>query len=368
MYYIKNDLHMRKIIFFALAFAAGTFTASAVEGELPGRFTINAEGDTVHFSKGNLYYESGNAGGFYFSDKQYESRPDGIYSGNGIEYRSLFGFGTSGWANSGAVAYNPMDTIQGAANYLVGGSAENGLTGDYAYADWGIYNAIRNGGNMFGLWRTLSMDEWVYILSQRENAQKLFTMGRIKYIDWFGKEYIYNGMILLPDNWVQPEGVSKVSLITDYGWDLDYTPGDRLYNNSNLDLNTYILNTYTSEQWEVLEAAGAVFLPAEGYRKGSEILDKGANGCYISSTPHGDGVCSLEFTSGNSSLYTPWYSRHLGYSVRLVTRPAGEKQGIENTPSPLWGESERGYKLLRNGQLLINRNGKTYNATGAEVR
>ena len=47
---------------------------------------------------------------------------------------------------------------------------------------------------------------------------------------------------------------------------------------------------------------------------------------------------------------------------------ASEKQGIENTPSPLWGESERGYKLLRNGQLLINRNGRTYTPTGAEVR
>lgn len=43
-------------------------------------------------------------------------------------------------------------------------------------------------------------------------------------------------------------------------------------------------------------------------------------------------------------------------------------EGIDNTPSPLWGESERGLKLLRNGILYIERNGKVYTAQGAEVR
>ncbi len=41
---------------------------------------------------------------------------------------------------------------------------------------------------------------------------------------------------------------------------------------------------------------------------------------------------------------------------------------IENTPSPLGGESERGFKFLRNGKLLILRDGKTYNALGIEIK
>ncbi len=357
---------MKKFLLSALVFVASTFAAHAVEGALPGRFTINAEGDTVHFSKGNLYYKSGSLGGFsFFSDQQYKTPEDGSNSGSS-QYRSLFGFGTSGWKNSGANAYDPMSTSTDNADYLIGGSAENGLTGDYAYADWGIYNAIQNGGNIAGLWRTLSMDEWVYILSKRENAQQLFTMGRVKWTDdWDHTEYTCNGLILLPDNWVKPEGVI-VLLITKYGWELDYTPGDILYHNSNLDLNTYTLNTYTLEQWELMEAAGAVFLPAAGYRKGSEVMSVGTDGCYISSTPHGNGVCSLEFTSGNSSLETPWYSRAYGYSVRLVTRPENEGQGIDEVgiqPSAVSGQ-----KVLRNGMLLIERNGKTYNAQGAEVK
>ena len=48
--------------------------------------------------------------------------------------------------------------------------------------------------------------------------------------------------------------------------------------------------------------------------------------------------------------------------------PISQYQANEQTPSPLRGETERGSKLLRNGVLLIERNGKTYNAQGAEVR
>ena len=49
--------------------------------------------------------------------------------------------------------------------------------------------------------------------------------------------------------------------------------------------------------------------------------------------------------------------------------PISQYQAIEQTPSPLRGETERGSKLLRDGQLLILRpDGKTYNAQGAEVR
>jgi hypothetical protein len=356
---------MKKFYFMAAALVLGVMTASAVDGALPGRFTINAEGDTVHFSKGNLYYEySETRGTFRFSDDQYvvmeDGWPHGIWS-----YRSLFGFGTSGWKNSGAVAYNPADTSRVASDYLIGGSAENGLTGDYAYADWGIYNSIENGGQMAGLWRTLSMDEWVYILAKRENAQQLFTTGRVKWTDdWDHTNYTINGMILLPDNWVKPEGVIVLP-VTKYGWELDYTPGDILYHNSNLDLNTYTLNTYTLEQWKLMEAAGAVFLPAAGYRDGSEVKFVGTDGCYLSSTPHGNGVCSLEFTSGNSSLETPWYSRAYGYSVRLVTRPENDKQGIDQTPS---GSPSRGEKVLRNGMLYLKYEGRMYDVQGREVK
>ena len=43
-------------------------------------------------------------------------------------------------------------------------------------------------------------------------------------------------------------------------------------------------------------------------------------------------------------------------------------EAIEQTPSPSKGETERGSKFLRNGVLLIERNGTLYNAQGAQVR
>ena len=44
---------------------------------------------------------------------------------------------------------------------------------------------------------------------------------------------------------------------------------------------------------------------------------------------------------------------------------ASDKQGVEQTPS---GSPSRGEKVLRDGMLLIERNGKTYNAQGMEVK
>lgn len=87
--------------------------------------------------------------------------------------------------------------------------------------DWGIYNGISNGGNKPGIWRTLTYDEWNYLLNTRKNASDKRECTTI--------DDVY-GWVLLPDNWEQPKRVSL---------------------GSNL----------TIRQWEKLEAAGAVFLP-----------------------------------------------------------------------------------------------------------
>lgn len=59
-------------------------------------------------------------------------------------------------------------------------------------------------------------------------------------------------------------------------------------------------------------------------------------------------------------------SKTKGCSIRPV-REVAAPQGIED---PTSGSSlkGRGKKLIKDGQLLIERNGKTYNAQGAEVK
>ena len=158
---------------------------------------------------------------------------------------------------------------------------------DYSsFIDWGM-NPVSNAGNEAGLWRTLSKDEWLYLFHDRADYDKLFGWGKVAGV---------SGVILLPDNWVKPSGVSFWS----------YSEG-----NANDHISD---NTYTASQWQKMEDAGAVFLPAAGYRTG----DDGSYGTYWSSTQDGsDRTYKLYF---HASRLGPQYGsyRYLGRSVRLV--------------------------------------------------
>ena len=213
---------MRKIFTFFLALAASVGTIFATEGALNGKFTINASGDQIVFSKGNLQY----VGTWQFATHQWDCIGD---SQQADDNRDLFGWGTGD-------APNKVSTI----------------CEDYAtFHDWGA-NPITNGGNAANLWRTLTSDEWRYLFVTRNNATDLFGVGKIGNI-------VY-GAILLPDNWTLPEGASFASASAK-GYTFSTSTCDGYYEGiSKTD------NEYTLEQWAVMEAAGAVFLPTAGYR------------------------------------------------------------------------------------------------------
>lgn len=215
--------------------------ASSIPGALSGRFTINASGEKVLFSQGNLQY----VGTWQFAENQWDCFSTSQYN----DHRDLFGWGT--------------------------GDAPNKVSdnnGDYGtFTDWGT-NAITNGGNTENSgWRTLTKDEWVYLFYSRENAATLFGFGSVNGM---------NGLIILPDNWTTPEGASFTASTT-----LGLTNQGSYYHNGNND--NYSHNTYTAEQWAVMESAGAVFLPAAAYRHGadSNINYTNSGGFYWSSTP-----------------------------------------------------------------------------------
>ncbi|MBO7124536.1 MAG: hypothetical protein J6V74_01685, partial [Bacteroidales bacterium] len=186
----------------------------------------------------------------------------------------------------GANEYQPYDTSTSNSDYSPGGDENNNLTGDYANADWGVYNKISNGGNQAGQWRTLTNEEWDYMVNTRANASSKNGIATVNDI---------TGLILLPDNWVLPEG-------------LTFTSGAN---------GNFAQNTYTASEWSKLEAKGAVFLPAAGGRNGADVNDVGSDGCYWSSSADGgSGAYSLEFYS--YYVYTYSSGRHYGQSVRLV--------------------------------------------------
>ena len=253
-------------------------------GAIKAAFSVS-DSKQVYFSQGNLQYQA-STNTWRFAEHQYDmiGKDNENISPTYNGWIDLFGWGTSGW-NSGANAYQPYSTSTSYSDYYPGGGYTNNLTGSYANADWGVYNKISNGGNQAGLWRTLTYKEWRYLRYDRTDAEALYGTATVNGV---------NGCIFLPDNWTTPTGVT-------------FKCG----------ANGYSVNTYTVSDWAKMEANGAVFLPAAGYRDGTDVGNVGSYGHYWSSSARGDyDAYCLNFygdyagANGNG--------RNYGRSVRLV--------------------------------------------------
>lgn len=249
-----------------------TIEVSAIPvGAINGKFTINANGDQVYFSQGNLQYIGSAATPYWkFAENQWDyfGTSTGQNSSDPNVDRDLFGFGTSGW-NNGNYYYQPYDTDQTNLweepyEYVADGYGPiagtdyhfvYSLTGTYANADWGVYNAISNGGNMSGLWRTLTFDEWSYLFYDRT------TPSGIRYAHAVVNGH--SGIVLLPDDW----STSVYEL-----------------NETNEFEGQYELNMIALDDWSNMETNGAVFLPAAGERNGTIVRSVGYWGEYWTST------------------------------------------------------------------------------------
>ena len=243
------------------------------KGAFMSAFSVSADRKVV-FSQGNLQYQP-STGTWRFAEHQYdvvgglEKNVPGNVGGNVYEngvkcdnnnvnnesytgWIDLFCYGTSGWNGSGALAYKPTDYTGTNTDY----TSEN-LYGDYENADWGMNNAIVNGGNKKGLWRTLTLDEWKYVMVGRENASNLFAYARISIDATVDGVTEIAGFILLPDDWILPDGCSFTA-----------TPMTLTDSNNGVDeyaaTQGFDANTYTVSQWQKMQAAGAVFFPGAG--------------------------------------------------------------------------------------------------------
>ena len=144
-------------------------------------------------------------------------------------------------------------------------------------------------------WRALTSSEWTYLLVTRDvNGNSLGTVN--------GKP----GLIILPDNFVLPEGLSFI--------------GNHAHFEENI---------YSSAEWAQMSAAGAVFLPADGYgyNDGSYKTDNvNLQGNYWSSTPNPSAsekayvIQFEEATIHNKQSYdtTMYYSVRLAQTVTVL--------------------------------------------------
>ena len=312
-------------------------TITLPQGALSGLFSVS-ETTQVRFSKGNLQWTSTGthavngggteAGTWRFSEHQYDiigspsqaattTSPQFLYPGNvsGSDnayisssytgWIDLFTWGTSGW-NSGSIEYQPYSTLPNAVGYCPGDSYRTSLVGEYANADWGVYNAISNGGNAPNQWRTLTggtHGEWYYLLERRSastvngTANARYALIRV----YNGSQYI-PGLLIFPDEftWPSTAGTVRPSAInnTISSW------SDAPY--------------YNLTQFTALEIAGCVFLPATGQRVVTDIDKVGYSGGYWSSTFCDNYTAySAFFFYGNVVVYAGSTRGH-GISVRLV--------------------------------------------------
>ena len=250
---------------------------------LEGVFSVAAD-KQVKFSKGNLQCTiQGTDTTWAFAANQYDMLGTANVENSALADKiDLFG-----WSGSTATAKWGISTSMSDSDY----------SGDFV--DWG--QNIGDGTT----WRTLTHDEWNYLRSSRANAANLMGVARIN-LDAEGITYA-NGLILLPDTWTCPEDVDFKIGFVNIESEEEYEAYQVYANNQ----------TFTLEQWAKLEAAGAVFLPASGERKGCSFNYMQEKGQYWYATTYGPDVAYyLEFGPFYNSKNGE--SRRRGFSVRLV--------------------------------------------------
>ena len=261
---------------------AGAFDAN---GATKALFSVSAV-TKVHFSRGNLQYQA-STGTWRFAERQYDvlGADNANISETNTGWIDLFGWGTSGWV-SGANEYQPWGSSFEDTDYWPGGAATNSLVGACANADWGVYNAVTNGGNQTDMWRTLTNVEWRYLLAVRTGCAEKWGKATVDGV---------RGMVFLPDEWTLPDGIT-------------FIPGSKGFS----------ANIYSTGQWEAMENVGAVFLPAAGVRYAVFPDYEGVYGAYWSSSRYNANAALTLVFSDDFEHPSSGEHRAYGLSVRLV--------------------------------------------------
>ena len=282
--------------------AGHIYNVKRVVGALPGKFTISNDGGQVFFSKGNLqavFASAGSSCTWQFATNQWD------YIGSAAANTSINDSGSVSVAGT-VDLFGWVGTSSDNNNY---GIWNNTTANDYGNTkneslknDWG-HNAITNGGNTADMWRTLTREEWGYMLSTRSGAtvkgsnNVRFAKATIR-TDATGVK----GLLLFPDGVTFDASEASWGVLDD-GY-VNYT------------------TTCTAAQWTALEAKGCVFLPAAGNRTGTTVSDAGNAGAYWTATGSDSNAYSYRVSFGQTSWGNPqFYSQQqktYGHSVRLV--------------------------------------------------
>ena len=208
--------------------------AKAVE-TVGGRFIINANNDSVIFSRGNLQYDF-SAEQWYFAANQYDVLAEANLHFGDPNYKGVMDLFS--WSN-------------GNSNY---GRIFSYLDADFTGNDFVDWGGLFTGGDYE--WSTLSKDEWSYLMAH--NNWTMIQLTPTPVATW---EDGFLCLVLFPVEWEAPAELASLNYKF-YDFDNDAKVAQ---------------NTFTMAQWKTLfEANGAVLLPPAGARAGlygSKISD-----------------------------------------------------------------------------------------------
>lgn len=329
----------------------------------PEKAFSTSDNDTyVYFATGNLQCTkepeaSWDAGNYSWSFKTNQYDIDHYNTCDvGVDYAntsviSHFGWGASGFNINDGIT-NPADFVDPyALNYKPNSTAKDkteDLRNPYHYGpswtedpassnyntagvnisgsnfDWGVYHSPIDGNN----WRLFTKAEIAYILGPNysttttpkpgNNCRYSSTIGDVENARFVkvklsnasnGNGFGLGGLIIFPDVYEHPD------------------PSDVPYPSNINDLNcSFTANSYTIAQWELMEAKGAIFLPAAGCHDGNKI--DGINlQCYYWTSTYNDyskdndnpAEYAKNLRVGDDSMVTDSRTqRYRGNSVRLV--------------------------------------------------
>ena len=324
----------------ALVAIAGAGTQASAQtapaNAINGKFSVAAD-KQVYFSQGNLQYTQSTAT-WAFAEHQYDMIGTDNVTGGTVSHDAEDGdevFGEAladkidlfGWSGSTAAVQWGVGITNNSADY----------SGDFV--DWGS-NTI--GTDAPDTWRTLTGDEWEYVLSKRPDASTKRGVARIN-LSSDGTVYA-NGLILLPDTWTAPAGITFKSGVA-----------------SERSVQAYAdYQTFTLSDWQQLESAGAVFLPAAGLRSTKRILYAHCE-VFLWTATYDDATYVYQENANSELIGTYLSERYCGLSVRLVQEAKSVGTGIAE--ADVTGNVET-RKVLRDGQILIQRGDQTYTVMG----
>lgn len=247
-------------------------------GSLPGKFTVNAQGKKVHFSRGNLWYGDHRyvdrtiPKGFYLEAEQWGGKPlrDSLWNTSHLCY---FYWGDNE-IYSGHEQYAYWEPK--ISDVLFTNKTETTPNPNF--------NIFEGDKEQKGVWRTLSDSEWHYILYDRE-----MTYNKPRYTCIIQRIRIemrlYAGMFIYPDDYNSEE------------------VGEQQFT------------------WQEINDAGIVFLPSIGYREKYNVyrLNNPLGGYWSSTTVESDvNAARCVIFNGDGEMNITDEKRSTAHCIRLV--------------------------------------------------